>query len=125
MPPARLGPAGAVVVHAMRYLAPHESPTADEGRDDLWAHARAAGVGQAGAEVLADRYLHAMTVTHGIPLASRGGLDGRPPVVVASRPGAFLAGDWVGATGLLSDAVAASARTASAAAVRHAATVSA
>ena len=50
------------------------------------------------------RYLHRMVVTHGLPLASTGGLAGRPGVAVPGRQGAFVAGDWVGGVGQLADA---------------------
>ncbi len=122
MPPARLAPEGSVVVHVARYLRPEERPTAAT-RDDLWAFARRAGVGEGGAEVRAHRYLHDMVVAHGLPLAATGGLAGRPPVAVAEAPGAFLAGDWVGGTALLADAAAASGRLAADLAARHAAAV--
>lgn len=36
------------------------------------------------------------------------GLRGRPVATVEDRPGAFLAGDWVGPEGLLADAAVAS-----------------
>jgi phytoene dehydrogenase-like protein len=124
MPPARLGPPGTVVAHAMRYLAPDESLSPDAGRAALWAHARAAGVDvglDAGAPaVLAHRYLHGMIASHGLPLARSGGLAGRPAVAVPGSPGAFLAGDWVGPTGMLADAAAASGRRAAELAVAHA-----
>jgi phytoene dehydrogenase-like protein len=119
MPPARLGPDGTVVAHALRYLAPDEHPPPRPASERLWAHARAAGVGDGGATVLADRYLHDMTVAHGLPLARLGGLAGRPSVAVDGCPGAFLAGDWVGTSGMLSDAAAASAKVAASLAVEH------
>jgi hypothetical protein len=49
-----------------------------------------------------------MVVSGAIPSAP-GGLAARPAVAVAEHPGAFVVGDWVGPTGLLLDAVAASA----------------
>lgn len=44
---------------------------------------------------LAERYLHEMTVTHGMPLAARGGLAGRPAIDEPGRDGLFIAGDWI------------------------------
>jgi phytoene dehydrogenase-like protein len=123
MPPARLGPAGATVVHLAKYLAPGEAPSPEVGARELWDHARTAGVAPGSTSVLASRYLHAMTVTYGIPLARCGGFPGRPPVAVDGRPGIFLAGDWVGSEGMLLDAAMASARHAAAQAVRQAALV--
>jgi phytoene dehydrogenase-like protein len=122
MPPAQLGPAGTTVIHVAKYLAPDEAPSPEVGARELWDHARAAGV-VPGSTVLASRYLHAMTVTYGIPQARLGGFRGRPPVAVDGRPGIFLAGDWVGRAGMLLDAAMASARHAAEQAVRQAALV--
>jgi hypothetical protein len=44
-----------------------------------------------------------MTVVTALP-AVGGGLAGRPPVTVAEAPGLFVAGDWAGPAGWLSDA---------------------
>jgi len=123
MPPAQLGPAGTTVVHVAKYLAPDETPGPEVGAQELWDHARAAGVALGSAAVLASRYLHDMTVTYGIPQARLGGFRGRPPVAVDGLPGIFLAGDWVGPEGMLLDAAMASARHAAAQSVRHAAFV--
>jgi hypothetical protein len=46
-------------------------------------------------------------VTHVLP-GPEDGLAGRPAVAVPRSPGAYLAGDWVGASGWLSDAAMAS-----------------
>ncbi len=107
-PPARLAPDGAAAAVAMRYIAPGEGVDADGLRRDLDAVVAQARVGR----VVDERFLYRMTVTHGIPLASRGGLAGRPPVEVADRPGVYLAGDWVGDTGLLGECALASGRAA-------------
>jgi hypothetical protein len=123
MPPAELGPAGTALVHVAKYLAPDEAPSPEVGAQELWDHARAAGVEQGSAAVLASRYLHDMTVTYGIPQARLRGFRGRPPVVVDGKPGIFLAGDWVGHKGMLLDAAMASARHAACQAVRQAALV--
>jgi len=45
-----------------------------------------------------------------LPTAKRGGFEGRPGVLAASIPGLYLAGDWIGAEGFLSDASTASGR---------------
>jgi phytoene dehydrogenase-like protein len=97
-PPARLAPDGISVVHVMRYGA----RTSGADRQALWAHAAAAGIDKD--QVVAQRFLHRMVVTGGIPIASAGGLAGRPPVEVPGRSGLYLAGDWVGGEGLIADA---------------------
>ncbi len=107
-PPARLAPDGAAAAVAMRYLAPGEVVDADQLRRELDAVVAEARV----TDVVDQRFLYRMTVTHGIPLASRGGLAGRPRVAVPERPGVYLAGDWVGDTGLLGECALASGRAA-------------
>ena len=112
-PPADLAPPGGSVVHVMR------NGARDGGLDqaELWRYAARAGIDEA--DVVVHRFLPSMTVTHAIPGPESGGLAGRPGVVVPELPGVFLAGDWVGAEGLLADASLASARVAAAAAVAH------
>lgn len=102
-PPARLAPDGHAVVHLMRYLAPGEDRPAHAVHAELRDLARAAGV--ADDDIVLERFLARMVVTASLPAPERP----RPPVVVAEHPGVFVAGDWVGAEGLLLDAVAASA----------------
>ncbi|MGD9752225.1 MAG: FAD-dependent oxidoreductase [Acidimicrobiia bacterium] len=116
-PPAALAPAGHSLVTAARYHAPGEQLDPDVVRAELTAHARLAGADVDGAVLR--RYLHRLTVAHGMPLARHGGCAGRPPVAVAGHPGLFVAGDWVGGEGLLADASAASAARAADAAVAH------
>lgn len=112
-PPADLAPDGHSLMTAMWYHAPGEEPSPEAGRSTLAAHLTRAGLPVA--EPSMQRYLHRMVVANGTPLATNGGEAGRPGVVVTDRPGALVAGDWVGAEGLLSDAAAASGR----AAARH------
>ena len=54
--------------------------------------------------------LAGMVVAHDFPSYEARGQRG--PIMVPDAPGLFLAGDWVGAEGMLSDASAASARAA-------------
>ena len=70
-------------------------------------HAARAGITEA--DTVLERYLHRVPVTWGMPLATAGGLSGRPGPAVADHPGLFIAGDWAGDRGLLADAAAASA----------------
>ncbi len=101
---AGLAPDGVTVVHVMRYGA----RSSDEDRRDLWAHAELAGLRRG--DVVAERFLHRMVVTGGLPLAETGGLTGRPTVEVAGTDGLCIAGDWVGDDGMLADAALASGR---------------
>ncbi len=115
-PPASMAPEGKAAAVAMKYLPVGVETTRDEDCADLEEVARLAG-----ADAIENwRILRRMTVTHGMPLASAGGLAGRPGVEIEDRPGIFLAGDWVGPEGLLTDAALASAQRAAEAAVEHA-----
>jgi hypothetical protein len=53
-----------------------------------------------------------MTVSYSLPLACDNGLSGRPAAHALENANVFLAGDWVGPTGMLADASAASAQSA-------------
>lgn len=101
-----LAPDGITVVHVVRYGA----RSSDEDRRDLWRHAKLAGLSVD--DVVAERFLHKMVVAGGLPIASAGGLAGRPTVRVTGVEGMFIAGDWVGPVGLLADAALASGRSA-------------
>ncbi len=123
MPPARLGPEGTVHIGVARYLAADEQLAPDQAQAELWMLAQRAGITAESPSILARRYLHDMVVTHGMPLASEGGFDGRPPVAVRDHDGMFLAGDWVGPAGTLADGSAASGRAAGHLAAARAGTV--
>src|SRR5690606_23426757 len=97
-PPADLAPDGVRVVHVARYGA--TDAVADRARLELLA--TAAGIDPG--DVVARRFLRRMVVHTAIPSVGHGGPAGRPRVVVADRPGVFLAGDWVGPVGMLADA---------------------
>ncbi len=113
-PPARLAPAGVSVLHVARYGA----TTATEDRPRLEALSAQAGIRDA--DVVARRFLAKMVVHTALPSVDGGGMAGRPAVAVAERPGAFLAGDWVGPVGLLADASFASGEVAGGMAAAHA-----
>lgn len=106
-------PAGGSVLAAAEYLAPGVEPD----RERLERFVRTIGVTDG--SIATERYLHRMVACTAVPLASEGGLAGRPGVAAPDRPGVFLAGDWVGPEGHLADAVFASARAAALAAVDH------
>ena len=113
-----LAPAGGGLVHVLRYLHAGEQVRADAVRTELEDHARAAGVDPA--DVEQRRFLLRMTVTGVLPTPATGGLAGRPGIET-HRPGVFVAGDWVGPRGWLSDAALASGEGAGRAAARWAA----
>jgi phytoene dehydrogenase-like protein len=111
-PPARQAPAGQAVVAAVRYGATEAKPD----RAALEAHLARAGVQEE--DVVTSRFLPHMVVAGAAPIAARGGLDGRPAVDATGLPGVYLAGDWVGPTGLIADAALASGQVAALRAVQ-------
>jgi glycine/D-amino acid oxidase-like deaminating enzyme len=96
-PGGKLAPTGMGMVHVARYGA--TTPDADRAR--LEAFAASAGITQG--DIAAARFLPNMTVVTALP-AVGSGLAGRPPVAVAGTTGLFVAGDWTGPVGWLSDA---------------------
>jgi phytoene dehydrogenase-like protein len=96
-PGGKLAPAGMGMVHVMRYGA--TSAGADQARLETFA----AAAGIAGADVVTSRFLPKMTVATALPSVGMG-LAGRPSVAVDEMPGLFVAGDWAGPAGWLSDA---------------------
>jgi phytoene dehydrogenase-like protein len=100
-PPGDLAPSGGSLVQVMRYGA--RDPGLD--RAELRRHARLAGVTDN--QIVEERFLAEMVVTHLLPRPEQG-LASRPAVAVAGAEGIYLAGDWVGPTGWLSDAAVAS-----------------
>jgi phytoene dehydrogenase-like protein len=105
---ARLAPSDGAMVHVARYLARAESPSAAH----FAALERLTDLLQPGwrdVEVRRQR-LVAIVVAHDFPSFEARGRHG--PISVRDAPGIFLAGDWIGGEGMLSDASAASARAA-------------
>ncbi|MGH6991100.1 MAG: phytoene desaturase family protein [Stellaceae bacterium] len=108
---ARLAPEGAALVHAVRYLEPGEKPDRNRLLFELEAFMDLTQPGWRDRE-RARQFLPAMPAISAIPLAAKGGMNGRPGVVIPNADGLFIAGDWVGAIGLLADAAAQSGRSA-------------
>ncbi len=112
---ARLAPESGAVVHAMTY-----SPSGDARADERELEEAMECVQPGWREhVVHRRFLPAMVASNDIVAAAKGGLTGRPDVAVASASGLFLAGDWVGPTGMLLDAALASAKRAAEACAAH------
>jgi phytoene dehydrogenase-like protein len=100
---ARLAPDGGHLVHAARYLAPDAPADRDRLQGELEALMDRVQPGWRAA-VAQRRFAPDLRVADGLPAAEAGGLCGRPAVDAPAAPGVFLAGDWVGPKGLLSDA---------------------
>jgi phytoene dehydrogenase-like protein len=102
-PPGDLAPRGGSLVHVMRYGA----RDAQQDRVELRNYARLAGITDD--QIVEERFLADMVVTHVLPGPDQG-LAGRPDVTSTGADGLYLAGDWVGPTGWLTDAAMASGR---------------
>lgn len=96
-PPGNLAPRGGSVVHVMRYGARN----AALDRAELHRFAALAGINDD--QIVEQRFLEAHVVTDVLP-GPEDGFASRPEVVVPGSPGLYLAGDWVGPSGWLSDA---------------------
>jgi phytoene dehydrogenase-like protein len=98
---ARLAPETKALVHVAKYLAGDSDAAADRAELEQFAD-RAISGWREQAEVV--RFLPHMTVTSAVSSP-----HGRPKVDELGVPGVALAGDWVGAEGMLADAAVASA----------------
>ena len=109
---ARLAPDGGALIHVSKYLRPDEhADRATEAELERVTDRMQPGWRDA---LNSKQFLPNLTVTHAELLASRGGIGGRPSVQLDAFDNVFIAGDWVGARGQLSDAAAASGREAGA-----------
>jgi len=106
---ARLAPEGGALIHTAKYLPPdhRESLANDEAELEGILDLVQPGWREV---VVQRRFLPDMIVMNALPLASDGGVRGRPTPEVKDVPGLYLAGDWVGDEGLLVDASLASAK---------------
>ena len=114
-PPAQQAPEGGAVIGVIRYGARN----AIDDKTALHAHLEQIGVDEA--DIVTQRFLARMVVSSTIPRAATGGLAGRPTMRASGLSRVFLAGDWVGPDGVLSDAALASGHAAGRAALKAAA----
>jgi phytoene dehydrogenase-like protein len=105
---ADLCPKGAALVHVAKYLpTPHNGQPHTDRRE----LEQLMDVVQPGwkKEVVHQRFVPHLAVTHAVVRAREGGLAGRPSVEEPNIENVYLAGDWVGTEGMLADAAFASA----------------
>ena len=104
---ARLAPKHGALIHVTKYLRPGETADRDVERE-LESYL---DMMQPGWREVLDfkQYLPNLTVTHTEITAAMGGVSGRPASRLDAFENVFIAGDWVGPRGQLSDGVAASA----------------
>jgi phytoene dehydrogenase-like protein len=110
-PSARLAPNGGDVVHVLRYGDAEGDPRAEMEAllDDAQPGWRD--------HVLAEQYGKRWLVAYDRPTPQQGPLTNRPGPAIPDCDNVFVAGDWVGAHGLLGDAALASGRDAALAAL--------
>jgi len=106
---AKLAPAGSALVSVIRYLEPgfHNPPETVLAEMEQFADLVQPGWREL---ELHRQHLPSMVASNRELLASQGGAAGRPRFDAIGLPNVFVAGDWVGGTGALADAVFASAR---------------
>ncbi|HYD47537.1 MAG TPA: NAD(P)/FAD-dependent oxidoreductase [Terriglobales bacterium] len=106
---AGLAPEGNATVHVAKYLPCGADSEAKSDRAELEALMDTVQPGWRG-ELVADRFLPSMVVTHALVTADMNGYRGRPAAELDDLSGVYLAGDWVGSQGMLADATIASGR---------------
>jgi phytoene dehydrogenase-like protein len=112
-PSAALAPSGGDVVHVLRYGVSKTDP-----RAEMENYLDAVQPGWRD-QVRAERFGKQWVVAHDRPTPSRGPLTNRPGPTVPDCDGVYVAGDWVGAHGLLADASISSGEEAALLAVAH------
>ncbi|HTK07642.1 MAG TPA: FAD-dependent oxidoreductase [Ktedonobacteraceae bacterium] len=108
---AKLAPEGGALIHIMKYLRPDEPAEPESTHQELDAFLDRLQPGWR-EEVIAQYFLPHMVASNAIIQAGQGGLPGRPGPTVPDIRNLYVAGDWVGTEGQLSDACFASARSA-------------
>ena len=105
---AKLAPPDAAIVHLLKYLGPAGSnPEQDLAQLEALADLIQPGWRE---QLVEKRFLPNMLVSNSLVTATQGGTTGRPTPSIPTHPNLFIAGDWVGAQGLLADAAFASAK---------------
>ena len=105
----RLAPDGAAVIHTMKQLDPRAESDPHRDRADLEGFVDRIQPGWREL-VIEHRFLPHISAAGLLPLASNGGMAGRPKHQSPVSPNLFFVGDWVGPEGWLLDASLSSAR---------------
>jgi phytoene dehydrogenase-like protein len=105
---ADLAPKRTALVHVAKYLP--IAGVADHDKDRLELE-QLMDLVQPGwrEQIVHERFLPRLTVTHALVRARNGGLAGRPAVDAPAIENVYIVGDWVGPEGMLVDAAFASA----------------
>ncbi len=114
---ADLAAPGGTMIHVAKFLGPERRSSAEATQIELEALLDLAQPGWR--MVVAERrFLPNLTAANALATAEQGGLAGRPGPEIMGAPGLYVAGDWVGPDGWLSDATLASAKSAAAAIIQ-------
>lgn len=97
------------VVHVMKYLPVTKETDPQQDKRELEGFLDLIQPGWRN-HVVQQRFLPRMLVSHAVVTGELGGFTGRPGPAVEGRPGLYIAGDWVGASGMLVNASLASAK---------------
>ncbi len=106
---AKLAPADGATIHVAMYLNPHDSGEAKANERELEGLLDLMQPGWREV-VIERRFLPRLTVCNGLVSAALAGCAGRPGPAVPRIDNLYVAGDWVGSSGLLADASLASAK---------------
>lgn len=106
---AHLAPTGGALIYLGKYLDPDVPTNPSANQKELETMLDLVQPGWRN-EVVTSQFLPYMTVSNALVTATQGGQRGRPGPEVPHVPGLYVAGDWVGPDGLLSNAALASAR---------------
>jgi phytoene dehydrogenase-like protein len=106
---ARLAPTGSALVYLGKYLDPDVPTNPSVNQKELETMLDLVQPGWRN-EVVTSQFLPQMTVSNAMVTAAQGGQKNRPGPEVPYVPGLYVAGDWVGPDGLLSNTALASAR---------------
>lgn len=115
---AKLAPEGSALIQVAKYLGAELDPDPKSVEQELEALLDLVQPGWR-KQVITRRFLPAMTVSNALVTAAQGGTPGRPGPEVPGIRGLYVAGDWVGAEGMLADASLASAKRAAEMFTRH------
>jgi phytoene dehydrogenase-like protein len=108
---ADVAPDGGALIHAAKYLGPEKVKDVRSVQHELESMVDVLQPGWR-TRVVKQRFLSDLTVSHALPLAKKGGLNGRPSVNETGFSGIYIIGDWVGNEGMLTDAAMSSAKSA-------------
>lgn len=115
---AKLAPDGGALIQVAKYLTNETTAGIEETERELEDLMDQLQPGWRD-ELATRHFLPRMLVTNAVVRAADGGMSGRPGPTIPELPNVFLAGDWVGPTGMLADASVASARDAATLACVH------